>query len=943
MKKCFVITLFILLIVNTYTSHAKSLISSSNCIIGFQPKNNSIISLKTVSQSCYNKCNQYCLNKFKLLNDGSDGQDASSISTDKNLMIFRSGVLNGNKDRLESCVSSCYNNTRFDTKVRIPIRIDANSGKSIDDNGKIPYPWRCDIKTNASSLQDLSCNYPSDNFPEDLNSLCSGNELDAAFYPLSTSFQAGDKLSVSLSNLIEKNVTNGSGDQIITTEDNNIYLCGFKTVFFSPEYFVKDQSFKGDTPTNTIFSSRNNSSINTGIKVKNNDYLKIQYIGRYNSSCPNNKCTQNDQDYKLGVLIGSTKIDFDVSPYQLNDYDYQTKKDQSKKCQQQCSDSQLSICNSPQCGYYESKDSNDGLSVNTFWLSSPELFKVQSTSSPTYSQFRSTVLSGNIQNVSDQGQDLIIEYPNASSNSQGGYFVAVEWRGCNYKNGERIQYTIVNEALYNSFDFDAYMISPNGPKWNDLVMKQILTDTYDIIDVSSDSLKIPTGTQFSFETDGAVNKSLPQDPKDYKGRIIFRIKTLDQSEASYLNDIDRSRANTAGGYNIKVVDLSDNKGLLDDVVESFIKFLQDQPQNIFNGFKNSTEYLIIIRLLLTFYIAFTGLSFMVGLSQLTQQEAVTRVFKIAVVLMLFTENSFEFFNNYLFRAFSFTSINFLTNVFTPEVDMNMARGLTANTSNCFAPGVPIKMLCVLQKDLQLFFQWDFWNRIIGMAFSGFFIAAIAITIGIIMYATVILKVTALYCISLLATTITLSLAPIFLPLMLFKYTKSFFDSWIKQLISLLLQPVFLFLSISLFRILFILLVQSLMGNSACRVCWIEFFTWCWIEVYVPLSLSSSPSFASMPMSNIGMLLAFYFVGHGMYSFCKEATEMGKRMISFSLFNIGSARVDVKDMYSHGKQFGSMTYNIATAPLDVLAVDDKSMDQRQELRGKRRDEQNNDHI
>jgi type IV secretion system protein VirB6 len=940
------ILLLIIFLVNTYIVNAQSLLKSNNCIIGYTSSISNILTIKTVSQSCETTCSNYCVQKFKLLNYVASDGDISNLSLSQDLINLKNGVLINNQDRLQSCLSSCYTGQKFDTKIRIPITIDINTGTPVDDTGDLPYPWKCDIMSDATTLQELSCNSSTDIATEDTGSICSQNELDAAYYSSGDIFNIGDKISISMSNITSSNSSVSLVNQIVKTNPNTIYLCGFKSVFFSPEYFVGDKASNVTYPTSTTFSLKNNNGqLNTGLKVKNGDYLNIQYIGRYNSDCDDKYvCKQKDEDYKLNITIGGTKVDFDVSPYQFNDYDYITRKNKSQECNT-CGSNGDEICPTINCGSYTpNQTSLYGLNPNTFWQGSPYLFNKLQNTQPYYDQFRNTILNGNIENISDTAQDLIIQYPNVKSNSQGGYFVSIEWRGCQYTNGERLQYTVVNSALKNGVNFNRYMISSNGPIWQDLIMVKNADNTISsIIDINSSQLNIPNSQEFSFQTDSNIISVLPKDITKYTGLIYFRIKTLEASEAGDLDDNQRSRANTSGNYNVKVVNLTQTTGILQDLVGSFMGILTGIPENIFNGFMNSLQYLIIIRLLLICYIAFTGLSFMIGLAPLNQQEAIIRIFKIAVVIMLFSENSFEFFNQYLFNAFSFKAMNFLANTFTPEIDMNFAPGLNSNSTNCFAPGIPIRMLCVLEKDLNLVFSWSFWNRMLGLAFSGFFLGAIAIIIGIILYIIVILKITALYCMGLLITTITLSLAPIFLPLILFKYTKGFFDSWIKQLISLLLQPVFIFISISLFRVLFIALIQSLMGNGACEMCFFQLFTWCWFKIYLPLSLSSSPSFTSMPMSNIGMLLSLYFVGHGMYSFSTYAAGMSQRLINFTILNIAEAKVGPKEMYDNAKSFGSMTYNTITSPLDVLGVDDQSRQarrQNRQARSRTQDQNNN---
>jgi type IV secretory pathway VirB6-like protein len=931
---------FLLSLSATNDCYGRSLISSSSCIIGHQTEKSNILTVKTVTEKCYTNCNQYCLSKFNLDSDNN----SNSLSQDQETIIMSSNVFNVNKDKLDSCLSQCYNGKPSKTEIRIPIKIDSSSGSSIDDDGTLPYQWKCHTDARAKSLKELSCsNKQNDDTEPDVASLCSSDELTASFYRSQLSFKSGDIIKIALANNRENSSTSQNSTPIITTPDNVIYLCGFKTVFFSPEYFIGSKGYKGDQKyhTDRIFSPRNNSEINTGIKVKENDYLKIQYMGRYNPSGKLDYPSSDDEKekyHKLEIKIGDS-ITYQVPPYQINDYDDANKKKASEKCEPCNQSSSDPICQTPSCGFYQPGTNKHNLSVITLWNNIPSLFNSQQDITKTYSQFRTTTISGNITNIKSSPHDLIISYPQSSNKSQGGYFVNIEWRGCRYTDGERIEYAIVNEVLYNSFNFDNYMTSNNGVKWRDLEMKKSTSGITSEIIVNNADLEIPTSSDFGFLNDPEVTGLLPKDKNDYKGRIYFRIKTLSDKEAKSLKVSQHSRADTLGQYSLKVSTVDTDKGLLQSLVYEFVKKLKDISQAIFEGFQSNNHYLTIIRLLLVLYIGLLGLMFMAGIAQINQKEGVIIVFKLSLVIMLLSDSSFEFFNDFFFKAFSFESMNYFANIVIPDIQMDIAPGLNPENEDCFSDAVEVKMLCVLEKDLKLFFMWDFWNRVVGLAFSGFFIGAIAITIGIIMYGIVIVKITALYCVSLLAMTVTLSLSPIFLPFMLFKYTKNFFNAWVKQLISLLLQPLFMFIAITLFRIVFIVLIQGLMGNGSCKLCWIEIFGWCILEIYYPLSLGSSPSFASLPMSNIGILLSLYFVGHGMYSFATEVTSMANRMISFSLFNISSAKVGPKDLYDDAKKFGSMTYGIATAPLDVLSIDDKSMDQRKRMRRERRDKQN----
>lgn len=932
----------------TSSSYGGSIIGSSNCIMSGENAESSIITVKTIGKNCYASCQDYCADKFKISLGSFMSSDMKNDDDQRDVSAIKNDVITANRDRVEKCLTDCYNGRSTTTKVRIPTKF-SSSGSAVNDSGDSPDPWSSDSSSAGERF-----------------ALCS--TLSNAHFTTQGTVAQGKKFHITLAGA-NPDYKREENDNELFNVNNKVYLCGFKTLIASPVFFKEKAdplkmafqpsyandviSYNGifiktcpgttETKFNPKYFNSSTSPLMTGIKVKNGDYLEIKYMGRYYSSCNEAGCNLNDSNRQPSIYIGDEKLNFDLLNVE-NQNDLAKIPEECEVCKDNPQDS---VCSSDKCAnelptakaredYMKDTSKYRGLIPIVTWANSPHLFTIPIGNTSYYSdkKFRVTLISGEVQGISSTPRELKISYPNSTQGGfpLGGYFVSIAWRGCKYADGERLEYTLMNEAVEESPNFNEYL--SRYANWQNLDFSQGKAS----VTVNSSDLALPNVLDINTNDDvEEANRGKK------KAKIYFRIKTLSDSEASAIGASSYSRADTMGQYNLKVLPEPDDiEGGLNGFVERFEKLLRGITKIIFDAFTTNRTFINIIRALLVFYIAFTGLSFMIGIAQISQSEGVSRILKLSIVIMLLSNTSFEFFNKFLFQAFSFDEMSKLANLFTPDLDVNIA-GVTSRVQDCFNnSSVKVTFLCVIQKDLNMFFSTAFWNRIIGLIMSGFFIPAIAITIGIILYTIVIIKITFLFCVALLAMTVTLALAPIFIPLILFKYTKTMFDFWTKQLVSLMFQPLFIFTAISLFRGIFLILVQLVLGVSACKVCWLEFISPFWKfcligDFYVPIALSSAPGVASLPMNNIGILIAIFFVGYGMYTFCNFASSMASRLMSWHSFNITSANVGPQDLYGGAKNAFSVLKSPLKAPGmigSLLAIDDKSRKIREDRRTKK---------
>jgi len=89
------------------------------------------------------------------------------------------------------------------------------------------------------------------------------------------------------------------------------------------------------------------------------------------------------------------------------------------------------------------------------------------------------------------------------------------------------------------------------------------------------------------------------------------------------------------------------------------------------------------------------------------------------------------------------------------------------------------------------------GSVIGIIFAGgqILVAFVAILMGIFLM-MVVLWMCYVFILSLIALSVIVILAPLFIPMVLFQHTKGYFDGWIKELITYSLYPVILFAFLS---------------------------------------------------------------------------------------------------------------------------------------------------
>ncbi|WP_265036959.1 TrbL/VirB6 family protein [Wolbachia endosymbiont (group A) of Anomoia purmunda] len=346
------------------------------------------------------------------------------------------------------------------------------------------------------------------------------------------------------------------------------------------------------------------------------------------------------------------------------------------------------------------------------------------------------------------------------------------------------------------------------------------------------------------------------------------------------------------------------------------------------GFKNSVSdsyeryrkgLLQGVRALLTLYVIFTVIGYMLGTIQLSKFDFIVRMFKIAFIAFAFSDRSWELFGTTLSRLFVDGS-TYLVDSFSGYI------------------GEGGRKFAFLDLTAGVLFTTETWLKFLSLMLSGpfGFIAFLAILYATFAFLKCIISATLKYVISTVLVAFLLSLTPLFIVFILFQQTKSLFDNWIKTLAHVAVQPVILFSSLSLLNQLMYSVLYNLTNFSACYQCLISVnflsYDLCLMKSILPLGYSPGTNvdvalstgeragghFAALPIDLVQAFMYLIIAG-AMEAFVSISETMAQALFS-SGFGVAAS-------------VGQVAKSASQAMLSTVGLDKDTQDMIQSIKQK----------
>jgi len=538
-----------------------------------------------------------------------------------------------------------------------------------------------------------------------------------------------------------------------------------------------------------------------------------------------------------------------------------------------------------------------------------------------------------------------------SVNAIGGLNVHVSRMGCTYQNGQKLLYAFTLQ----SYTGNGYALPATPPvigTVNQDPMTQGLTTAWAAVtpDILNATNAIPFPPELAsnpLASKGAklwlaIDSQITEQPY-VKPNPVFN----NPSALPNLPDELFTQKHRHGQYNLQIEkSVAQSQGFV-DLISGPINQIHDYlfgtdgahgiVESVFSAYVVNSSFNLAIRACLVLYITVTGLLFLLGISPITQQEAIPRVLKFAFVALLLSPTAWQFLYQNCFRIFTDGTIEiiaFINGTVDLSAVQNMENVALASSVSQQVSAIRLNVsqaFAIFDILTDLFFNSNTWFKIIALAFStfiGFFLAVVmVISFG---YALVgIFKAVLVYLTSMIGIAILLMVSPLFFTFLLFKTTKVIFDNWLKQLMAFAIQPIVVISGITLLSYMLIIAVYSTLGFTACRACILAIniplvIDVCLLPSYYTLSSLFMPNegFGS-PLLLITPLFCLLILGQAIYVFSSFGATLANFLVMTSYGGVNLAHV--------ADQSNPVT-KFAKASSQALGMDQQTIAKRDKLIG-----------
>jgi type IV secretory pathway VirB6-like protein len=245
-----------------------------------------------------------------------------------------------------------------------------------------------------------------------------------------------------------------------------------------------------------------------------------------------------------------------------------------------------------------------------------------------------------------------------------------------------------------------------------------------------------------------------------------------------------------------------SKGINNYIVKPILKRYANAMRAIYDGptgLVRNFNIQNIVKAMAGLYIIIYAIYFLLGAVEMTTSDLLSRIVKVILVVnVLFSENSWQFFNDYLFSMMLGGTAQLV--------------GIFANSSSSVS-----NPFSFLDPAFNTYISSKFWLAILAQLlqiWNGLGLLAMLVIASMTLFFATLLEITMAYILSLIVIHILIGLAPIFIPFMLFSSTKSFFTNWISVIFKNMLQPAILITMILIFdQFMSKILQQTVVANS----------------------------------------------------------------------------------------------------------------------------------
>jgi type IV secretory pathway VirB6-like protein len=239
-------------------------------------------------------------------------------------------------------------------------------------------------------------------------------------------------------------------------------------------------------------------------------------------------------------------------------------------------------------------------------------------------------------------------------------------------------------------------------------------------------------------------------------------------------------------------------------------------KNFYSRVILDSQFHAVVRILLTLMMTFLGLYHLIGMSEITSKEMLTRITKIGIIYLFIGETGWFYYNRFIVQFFV-RGADYLSYAVagafeeTPGLTREFTKGIFLDKTVLFG---------ATDRNLALIFSAEVNYKILGLLFTSYlgWLYVILLYSALINYVFASLNALVLFMMSKFLLMVMLTFGPIFFVLLIFEKTKTAFDKWVMALVGHVVEQVSLMVGLSLFNMLVYNFIKFVLNF---RVCWTQ--------------------------------------------------------------------------------------------------------------------------
>jgi type IV secretory pathway VirB6-like protein len=242
---------------------------------------------------------------------------------------------------------------------------------------------------------------------------------------------------------------------------------------------------------------------------------------------------------------------------------------------------------------------------------------------------------------------------------------------------------------------------------------------------------------------------------------------------------------------------------------------------MFRSIVQDSGFRLILQVTLSLYVAFYGLSVLLGIVEVSRKELMNRLLKISLIMFFTGANSWYFYNEFIV-GFFYDSMNYIVSMMMSLSDNALSQGMDTSAIMVAQMDRAIDVssstrFSYIDSTIEMMLSPAFAGKVFSLVladlFGIFYVVGIYALVGYFIYTMMIAA--SMYLMNMMKIIFVLCLGPIFISFTLFNQTNTMFKNWLAFLGARALEIILIFAILYNFVMLIDASFRDLLSYTAC--------------------------------------------------------------------------------------------------------------------------------